>query len=210
MGAPEVTGFLTSLAVNGSVAASTQNQALSALLFLYKNVLELDLPWLDGIVRARRPERLPVVLTREEVRAVLQRLDGVPRLMACLLRCLRLQPDPGAGRQGRQGPHHHAARGGEAGPGTPSRACPRTAPAGPPARRRVGRAADGPGTQVSERGPGMGVAWVFPATRTYVDRLTGHRRWHHLHESVLQRVVKEAGDWSNDSHVHHGRHSDVS
>jgi integrase len=85
MGAPEVTRFLTSLAANGRVAASTQNQALSALLFLYKDVLELDLPWLDGIVRARRPERLPVVLTREEVRAVLQRLDGAPRLMACLL-----------------------------------------------------------------------------------------------------------------------------
>jgi integrase len=85
MSAPEVTRFLTSLAVNTKVAASTQNQALSALLFLYKVVLELDLPWLDGVVRARRPERLPVVLTREEVRAVLQCLNGVPRLMACLL-----------------------------------------------------------------------------------------------------------------------------
>ena len=85
MGAPEVTKFLTSRAVDGQVAASTQNQALSALLFLYKDVLGIDLPWLDGIVRAKRPERLPVVLTREEVRAVLQRLDGVPRLMACLL-----------------------------------------------------------------------------------------------------------------------------
>jgi integrase len=71
LGAPEVTGFLTSLAVEGRVAASTQNQALSALLFLYRNVLEIDLPWLDGIVRARRPQRLPVVLTRDEVRAVL-------------------------------------------------------------------------------------------------------------------------------------------
>ncbi len=85
MGAPEVTKFLTSLAVEGRVAASTQNQALSALLFLYREVLTLDLPWLDGIVRARRPERLPVVLTREEVRAMLQRLTGVPRLMAYLL-----------------------------------------------------------------------------------------------------------------------------
>ena len=85
LGAPEVTGFLTSLAVEGRVAASTQNQALSALLFLYRDVLEIDLPWLDGIVRARRPERLPVVLTRDEVRAVLQQLEGVPRLMACLL-----------------------------------------------------------------------------------------------------------------------------
>ena len=82
MGAPEVTRFLSSLAVDGRVAASTQNQALSALLFLYREVLELDLPWLDGIVRA---ERLPVVLTRDEVRAVLLRLEGVPRLMAYLL-----------------------------------------------------------------------------------------------------------------------------
>ena len=84
MGAPEITRFLSSLAVDGRVAASTQNQALSALLFLYREVLELDVPWLDGIVRAKRPQRLPVVLTRDEVRVVLQQLDGVPRLMACL------------------------------------------------------------------------------------------------------------------------------
>jgi type III restriction enzyme len=73
MGAAEVTTFLTSLAVEGRVAASTQNQALSALLFLYRNVLASDLPWLEGLVRAKRPARLPVVLTREEVRAVLTR-----------------------------------------------------------------------------------------------------------------------------------------
>ncbi len=85
MGAPEITRFLSFLAVDGKVAASTQNQALSALLFLYREVLELDVPWLDGLVRAKRPERLPVVLTREEVRAVIQRLEGVPRLMAYLL-----------------------------------------------------------------------------------------------------------------------------
>src|SRR5215469_6492510 len=85
MGATEVAAFLTSLAVQGKVAASTQNQALSALLFLYREVLGIDLPWLDEVVRAKRPVHLPVVLTREEVRAVLQRLDGVPRLMAVLL-----------------------------------------------------------------------------------------------------------------------------
>jgi hypothetical protein len=68
-----MTRFLSSLAVDGRVAASTQNQALGALLFLYRDVLELDLPRLDGIVRAKRPpERLPVVLTREEVAAVLR------------------------------------------------------------------------------------------------------------------------------------------
>jgi integron integrase len=85
MGAAEVAAFLTSLAVQGKVAASTQNQALSALLFLYREVLGIDLPWLDEVVRAKRPLHLPVVLTREEVRAVPQRLDGVPRLMAVLL-----------------------------------------------------------------------------------------------------------------------------
>ena len=70
MGGPEVTRFLTSLAVEGHVAGSTQNQALSALLFLYREVLAQELPWLDDIVRAKRTARLPVVLTRDEVRAV--------------------------------------------------------------------------------------------------------------------------------------------
>src|SRR5437762_4343624 len=73
MGAAEVTSFLTSLAVRDKVAASTQNQALSALLFLYREVLGVELPWLDDVVRAKRPQHLPVVLTRDEVRAVLQR-----------------------------------------------------------------------------------------------------------------------------------------
>jgi site-specific recombinase XerD len=85
MGAPEVTRFLTALAVEGRVAGSTQNQALSALLFLYRQVLEMDLPWLDEVVRANRPHRLPVVLARQEVQAVLHPLKGVPRLMAYLL-----------------------------------------------------------------------------------------------------------------------------
>src|SRR2546425_7954763 len=85
MGAPEITRFLSFLAVDGKVAASTQNQALSALLFLYREVLELDVPWLDGVVRAKRPQRLPVVLTRDEVRAVVRSLQGIPRLMASLL-----------------------------------------------------------------------------------------------------------------------------
>ena len=85
MGAPEVTRFLTSLAVDRHVAASTQNQALSALIFLYREVLGQELPWLDDLVRAKRARRLPVVLTPDEVRAVLDRLDGVPHLMAFLM-----------------------------------------------------------------------------------------------------------------------------
>jgi integron integrase len=85
MGAAEITRFLTSLAVDGKVAASTQNQALSALLFLYREVLQQEVPWLDDLVYAKRPHHLPVVLTREEVRAVLADIHGVPRLMAFLL-----------------------------------------------------------------------------------------------------------------------------
>ena len=85
MGAPEVAQFLSSLAVEGRVAASTQNQALSALLFLYRYVLHQELPWLEDVVRARRPKHLPIVLTRDEVRAVISKLDGTPRLMAGLL-----------------------------------------------------------------------------------------------------------------------------
>lgn len=85
MGAPEVAQFLSSLAVEGQVAASTQNQALSALLFLYRYVLHQELPWLDDVVRARRPKHLPIVLTRNEVCAVISKMDGTPRLMAGLL-----------------------------------------------------------------------------------------------------------------------------
>jgi integron integrase len=85
MGAPEVTAFLTHLAREREVAAATQNQALSALLFLYGEVLEVRLPWMDGIERAKRPVRVPVVLTVAEVRALLARLDGTKWLMAALL-----------------------------------------------------------------------------------------------------------------------------
>lgn len=85
MGADEVTQFLSALATESKVSASTQNQALSALLFLYHNVLRVDLPWLDEVVRAKRPERLPVVLTDDEVARLLAQLRGVPRLMAALM-----------------------------------------------------------------------------------------------------------------------------
>src|SRR5438067_4161144 len=102
MGAPEVARFLTSLAVDGRVAASTQNQALNALLFLYRVVLEVDLPWLDEVVRARRPESLPTVLTRDEVRRVLEHLEGTPRLMVLLLYGAGPPPRPGCWRRSRR------------------------------------------------------------------------------------------------------------
>ena len=209
MGAPEVTRFLSSLAVDGHVAASTQNQALSALLFLYRDVLEVDLPWLDGIVRAKRPERLPVVLTRDEVRAVLQRLEGVPRLMACLLygaglrvlECcrLRVQDVDFATNQ-------IVVRGGK---GDKDRVTMLPAVAKADLDRHLESVrtqhrddlAVGAGwvelpTALLRKYPHAGREWVwqwvFPATRIYRDRVTSQRRRHHLHETVLQRAVKDA------------------
>lgn len=85
MGAPEIEEFLSMLANQRDVAASTQNQALAALLFLYKQVLGVDLPWLDGITRAKKPARLPVVLSQSEVRAVLGNTKGVNGLIISML-----------------------------------------------------------------------------------------------------------------------------
>ena len=85
LGAPEVEKFLSYLAVQRKVSAATQNQALQALLFLYRQVLEIELPWLDNITRATTAKRLPVVLSREEVRALLGQLEGTPWLVANLL-----------------------------------------------------------------------------------------------------------------------------
>ncbi|MFC3552455.1 integron integrase [Lysobacter cavernae] len=99
MGAAEIERFLSTLAVEGQVAASTQNQALSALLFLYREVLGIQLPWLEDVTRAKRARRLPTVLSRGEVQALLAQLDGRPWLLASLLygtglrlmECLRLR-----------------------------------------------------------------------------------------------------------------------
>ncbi len=83
MGSVEVEALLTHLAVAGRVAASTQNQALSALLFLYREVLGMNLPWLEGVVRAKQPQRLPVVLTRHEVTGVLDQRQRGQRHFLC-------------------------------------------------------------------------------------------------------------------------------
>src|SRR5690606_14493815 len=85
LGAPEIETFLTHLAVDRKVSASTQSQALSAILFLYRHVLETELPWLENIVRARRPSRVPVVLTQAEARSVLLHLPGEIALMGGLM-----------------------------------------------------------------------------------------------------------------------------
>ena len=209
MGPAEITHFLTSLAVNEKVAASTQNQALSALLFLYRAVLEQDLPWIDGVVRAKRPERLPVVLTRDEVRAVLKQLVGEPCLMGLLLygaglrllECarLRVKDVDFASNQivVRDGKGHK-----DRVTMLPAAVKSRLARHLEVVRRQhqldLERGAgwvelpDALTRKYPNAGREWPWQWVFPATRTYVDRVTGQRRRHHLHESVLQRAVKDA------------------
>jgi integrase len=85
MGEPEINTFLSGLAVEKRVSASTQNQALCALLFLYRNVLEKPFPTLENLVRAKRPGRLPTVLTRDEIRRILGKMSGTNRIIATLL-----------------------------------------------------------------------------------------------------------------------------
>ncbi len=207
MGEAEVTAFLSSLAVGRRVSASTQNQALSAILFLYQRVLQKELDWLDQVVRAKPPPRLPVVLTRDEVRAVLSELAGAPRLVGTLLygsglrllECLRLRiKDVDFGR------NEIVVRGGK---GDRDRrtmlpASPKADLAGHLEAVKLRHRSDlvhGAGWvelpgALARKYPNAGCdwawQWVFPATRLYVDRATGQRRRHHLHETVIQRAVK--------------------
>jgi len=208
LGETEVTSFLSSLAAAGS-SASTQNQALSAILFLYGAVLGQRLGWMNDIVRARRPVRLPVVLSRDEVASLLSRLRGVVWLMAALLygaglrllecselRVKDLDFDRGelVVRDGKGGKDRvtmlpAALRG-------PLREHLCRVKAQHAADVAAGRGSVAlPGAlRVKYSGASVEWAWqwVFPAARFYIDRVTGERRRHHLHESVLQRAVKDA------------------
>ena len=209
MGQEEVTAFLSDLATRQRVAASTQNQALAALLFLFGELMGVELPWLDKLVRARRPKRLPVVMTRDEVRAVLSHMDGTPQLMARLLygaglrllECARLRVkdvDLGARtlliREGK---------------GQKDRPAVLPASLLEPLRTQITRvrtqhqrdltqnagwvelpfAFDRKSPQAGRQLPWQ---WVFPATRTYFHPDSHQRRRHHLHETVLQRAVRTA------------------
>jgi integron integrase len=209
LGCNEVAGYLSHLASSRQVSASTQNQAFSALLFLYREVLGRELAGLDHVPRARLPERLPVVLSREEVAAVLRHIRGTPRLMCALmygsglrlLECCRLRVKDvdfdrleilvrdGKGRRdratvlaGRLVPplrahlesvqrQHRADLDGNAGyvalPGALARKYP----------------------NAHREWPWQ---WVFPARRIHTDAVSGERRRHHLHETVLQREFAAA------------------
>jgi integron integrase len=209
MGAEQVNAFLSHLAIDGHVSAATQGQALAALLFLYRHVLNDPLPWIDEIVRATRPQRVPVVLTPEEVRLVLEKMQGVPRLIALLLyggglrllECLQLRvKDLNFARhevmvRDPKWKHDRVT------------ILPRAADV--ELREHLLKV-----KELHERDLGKGFGqvmlptalarklpnapsewawqWVFPATSRYVDEEAGTERRHHLHESVIQRAIKEA------------------
>lgn len=227
LGAAEVEAFLTHLAVAGKVAASTQNQAKSALLFLYKEVLEAELPWLDNVERAKAPKRLPVVLTRDEVQALLSRLEGTHWLMASLLygaglrlmECLRLRvQDVDFSRR------EILVRDGK---GFKDRVTMLPAALVAPLRAHLERVrelhrqdlAAGFGAvhlpyALERKYPGAARDWgwqyVFPSAKLAVDPRSGETRRHHVQDQALQRAVKQAvrdADLTKPATPHTLRHS---
>jgi integrase len=207
MGKAEIEQFLTALAVKRRVTASTQNQALAAILFLYKDVFGCDPGWLDDVVRAKRPQRLPVILTSQEVEALLRALDGVSWIMAMLFygsglrlaECLRLRVKDidfarnevlvreGKGKQGSSDDATSRRQG---------LTCQTSRPLVPPSRTRSkggigsGSVARCTGAEVSGSGPRLGLAMGFPGRKDLHRRDPPQR--YHVHETVPQRAIREA------------------
>jgi integron integrase len=209
MGGDEVSAFLTHLARDRSVAASTQNQALAALLFLYGEVLGARLPWMQGIERARRPVRVPVVLTRDEVRALLSQLEGTKWLMASLLygaglrlrECLKLRV-----KDVDFGYRQIVVRDGK---GAKDRVTMLPAAVMEPLRNHLARVKRRHERDLEEgygevslpfalerkypRAPReWGWQYVFPSMKLSADPCSGAIRRHHVFDSVLPRAISAA------------------
>ncbi len=209
LGDAEVAQFLTALAEKRRVSASTQSQAASALMFLYKRVLRRDLGRVDGVARAKVRQRIPVVLTPAEVRAVLKQLSGSKKLIVMLLygsglrlmECLKLRVKDvdlergeirvrrGKGAKDRITMLPRAAL------------APLTEQLAAVRRRHSADVADGAGyvelpDALGRKYPSAAREWcwqyVFPASRVRVDTSNGRGYRHHLHESAVQRAVKRA------------------
>ena len=209
MGAVEVQAFLEHLSVERTVSASTQAQALNALVFLYKNVLEVPLGDIGAFARARRARKVPIVLSAQEVRALLAGLDGPVLLMGQLLygaglrlmECVRLRvKDVDLQRgvitlQETKGGHGRVTMLPEA-----ARTELRVQLAKARAHWQADRAADLPGVHLPDalarKYPGAEKSWpwfwVFPSPAVSKDPRTGLRRRHHVYEDSLQRAVKRA------------------
>lgn len=227
LGAADVERFLSGLAVRQGVAASTQNQAVSALLFLYREVLRLDLPWLQGVVRAKSSRRLPTVLSQDEMRRLLALMDGRAWLIASLLygtgvrlmECLRLRvKDVDFSR------NEIVVRDGKGGKDRRT-VLPRALHE--PLLREIARArllherdlADGVGEArlphaLARKYPHaareFGWQFVFPSTRRATDPLDGRERRHHFDDAILARALRRAAaavQIVKPLHAHALRHS---
>ena len=209
MGAAEVEAFLTHLAVGAKVGASTQNQALQALLFLYRQVLGIELPWLENVTRASRPKRLPVVLSVAEVRSVLAQLDGTAWLLASvlyggglrLMEAHRLRVKDLVIERGEI--IVRDAKGGK------DRVTVLPLTIVPQIREHLAklfarferqRKLNEPGvslpTALARKYPNAAIEWgwqwIFPASSLCRDPYTGRPTRHHQHEKMLQRAVQIA------------------
>jgi integron integrase len=209
MGAAEVETFLSALAVQGGVSPNTQNQALSALLFLYREVLAVELPWLDGVVRAKRPQRVPTILSREEVVRMLAQMDGRPWLLASLLygtgmrlmEALRLRvKDVDFDRR------EITVRDGK---GAKDRHTMLPCTLVEPLRHEIGRALQ---LHADDLADGFGAVWlphalarkypaaarergwqyVFPSSKRSRDPRDSSERRHHFDDAILSRALKRA------------------
>jgi integron integrase len=208
LGAADVSRFLSSLAIDCRVSAATQNQALAALLFLYREVLGQPVG-LDRVVHAKQSARLPVVLSRAEVRVVLGRMRGNSRLVATLLYGTGVRLLEGLALRVKDidfGRSEIVVRGGK---GDRDRVTMLPGSLRTPLERHLEQVqrlhdhdlAEGAGyvampNALGQKYPAAGREWawqwVFPATRPYIDRATGERRRHHLHQTVIQRAFREA------------------
>lgn len=209
MAEEEMAEFLTHLARDRNLAPSTQNQALSAILFLYKEVLKEEIGWLEKVERARKPVRLPVVLTRAEVKRIFEHLYGMPKLMAGLLygsglrlmECVRLRA--------KDVDFELAQITVRDGKGGKDRVTMLPLNLAESLRRHVSRVKaqheqdveDGFGYvhlpfAIGRKFPNAARQWawqyIFPSSRISIDPRTGNRQHHHVAEGILQTAVKQA------------------
>lgn len=209
MGAAEVEAFLTHLAVDGKVSASTQNQAKSAILFLYREVLQQELPWLDNVEQAKTSRRLPVVLTHAEVAAVLERLKGVHALLGRLLYGTGMRLMEGMRLRVKDVEFTRKEIIVRDGKGFKDRVTMLPLSLVEPLKTHLVRVKQqheddlraGFGSvylpyALERKYPNAGREWgwqyVFPSAQFSVDPRSGVTRRHHLDEKVLQRAMKQA------------------
>jgi len=209
MGEAEIRAFLSFLAEQRNVSSSTQNQALAALLFLYREVMGRPLDWVDVGIRAKRPGRLPTVLSRDEVRRVLGVMSGAPYLVASLLYGSGLRLTEALELRVKDIDFDRGEVRLRDGKGRQDRVTMLSMAVQTPLREHLRRVwelherdlAEGAGRVVlpdalTRKYPNAdrewGWQWAFPATSGYVEKESGIRRRHHLHETVIQRNMKEA------------------